>query len=251
MNKVLKRILIGIGVFFGVIIILAGAFTIWQWSNIKALYIGLTQDEQTILEEAKKEDEKLTEDIKNSLSLDIRDFTDAELAMIESGEKTRAEIIAQIIAESVETATENEEQTAAGPGSDGETPTEKAKPAETSDQIVARHVAKLYEYQGEFEGRVNALIGTVKAYGKSYLATHPGATKRDAGIAAVQQYMSSASSIESDCYAKVDAEIAALRAELKAIGADMSIADTVAASAEKQMEIKKAQFVSQYRSKLG
>ena len=250
MNKIVKRILIGIAIFFGVIIIAAAALTIWQWSNIRAFYHGWVTDEETLKQEAREEDERLSEEIKNALEMDIRDFTEEELAMIESGEKTRTEIIAAIIAESATDSVNNDEQgvNAEGPA----LPETQQKPAqETSDQIVARHVAQLTAYQSEFEGRVSALAGNAESFARSYMAAHPEATKRDAQVAAMQQYMSSASSIESECYAKVDAVIASLRADLKAIGADASIADTVAASAEKQMEIKKSQIMSQYKSKLG
>ncbi len=84
----------------------------------------------------------------------------------------------------------------------------------------------------------------------SYKAANPSITWHDAKVAAVQKYMSSATAIESECYSKVDSEVAKLKADLKAIGADTSIADTVAASAENQIELKKSKLMSQYMSKM-
>lgn len=246
-----KKILIGTAIFLGIILIAAAAITVWQWRNIKALYIAATTEEEVIDEKLRESDDKYAEDVKVYLSDSVRDFTDEELMQIESGEKSKTEILAKIISEGV-----GAESSAGNEGnnnSTGSAPHENAnssQPAETAEQIVARHVSNLYAYQSDFEGRINALAGTVKAYMHSYKAANPSISWHDAKVVTVQRYMSSATSIESECYSKVDAEIAQLRAELKAIGADTSIADTVASSAENQMALKKSKIMSQYMSKM-
>lgn len=239
-----KKILIGVAIFLGIVIIAVASVTVWQWRNIKALYIAATNDEDTISEKLKENDEKFANEVKDYLKENIRDFTDEEVEQIEKGDATKTEVLAKIISESV---AEN--------GSLGSTAVDSAggqssAHSETSEQIVARHVANLYAYQSEFESKVNSLAATVTSYMHSYKATHPNITWRDAKVATVQHYMSSATSIESECYSKVDNEVALLRSELKAIGADMSIADKVAESAENQMELKKSKLMSQYLNKM-
>lgn len=257
-----KKILIGAAIFFGIVIIAAASVTVWQWRNIKALYVAVTTDEAVIDEKLRESDERFADDVKEYLQDNVRDFTEEELQQIESGEKSKTEILAKIISESINeesTAVETENQNALGPVSSGQNVSggssntqsqQPEQPKETAEQIVARHVANLYAYQNEFESRVSELAGTVTAYMHSYKTANPGITWHDAKVATVQRFMTSATSIESECYSKVDGEVAQLKAELKAIGADTAIADTVAASAENQMELKKSKLMSQYLNKM-
>ncbi|MCD8049827.1 MAG: hypothetical protein LUG52_09625 [Clostridia bacterium] len=252
-KKILKRVLIGVAIFLGIVIVAVGILVAFQWRNIKALYISMTTDSEVINEMIAESDEQYSSEIKNYLSDSIRDFTDEELAQIASGERSKLDVLASIIAETYgESASSEAESETADSGTDSSSSTSSSSSSgDSADAIVAKHVANLYSYQSEFEGRVSALASSVTAYTHSYKATHPDATWRDAKVAAVSKYLGQATSIESECYSKVDSEIAALRSELKAIGADTAIADQVAAAAETQMELKKSSIMSQYTSKMG
>ncbi len=107
-----KKILMGLGIFFGIVVALIVAVVIYFWpivrafnpslitySNIKAVYIALTMDDAQKEERLKEIDDNLSEEIKNYVSVEIRDFTEEEKQLIASGEKTKTEIIAQIITE--------------------------------------------------------------------------------------------------------------------------------------------------------
>lgn len=221
-------------------------------SNIKALYMAYTNDSDKLIEKEKQLDEKRADDIKNYVSVEVRDFTEDELKQIESGEKTKTQIIAQIIAENVASEESTEVNSQPGNQEDAQTekPQEQPKPkTESADAIVARHIANLYAIQSEFEGRVNALAGSVKNWTHAYVKTQ-GVPWSEAKLEAVKHFTGSATAIENDCYARVDAEIAALESELKAIGADLSIVKTVRDSAYNEMEIKKAKIVQEGTAKV-
>jgi hypothetical protein len=257
-----KKILMGISIFLGIVVVAAASLTLWQWKNIKALYIAFTTDEDELNKQLADSNDKFADDVKDYLSDSIRDFTDEELSQIESGEKTKIDILAQIISESVYDSDKNEQEntssisdnnSTASPNTNGQSSSQNNvtdTKTETADQIVARHVANLYSYQNQFKAETNALAASAKAYVNSYKATHPDVSWHDAKVATVQNLMSSATSIESSCYSKVNSEIAQLRSELKAIGADTSIADTVEASANNQIEMQKSAFISQYKNKM-
>lgn len=264
-----KKLLIGLGAFYTLLIAAVVAVVIYFWSyigavdwslvnmgNIRALYQGLTESPEVTQEKKKAMDSKRSEEIRNYVSVDLREYTDEEKRQIESGEKTETEILAQIITETVEkeesekpdtdteivdkpvqnTDTENKENT----------PTNK----ESADKIVARHVSALYSIQGEFEGRVASLVSSAKNWVAAYKKANPGITWRDAKVAGVQHFSATASSIESECYARVDAQIAQLEADLVAIGADTSIVATIKATAYSEMESRKAQIVQEGYSKV-
>ncbi len=270
-KKLLKITLKVLGVILALLLVAIIGLVIYFWpfissvdwsivnsSNIKALYMAYTNDSEKLMEKEKELDDKRAEDIKNYVSVEIRDFTEDELKQIESGEKTKTQIVAQIIAENVaneENATENTAQQVPGE-QNGEVANPEPKPqdtskpkTETADAIVARHIANLYTIQGEFEARVNSLAGSVKNWTHAYVKSQ-GVTWKDAKLAAVQHFTGSASAIETDCYARVDAEIAALKKDLEAIGADLSIVETVRKSAYNEMEIKKAKIVQEGTAKV-
>ena len=130
-------------------------------------------------------------------------------------------------------------------------PQKEEKPqGETAEQIVARHVSELYVIQSDFEGRVIALASSVKNWTAAYRNAHPGMTWRDAKIAAVEYFSGTASAIEKECYAKVDGQMEKLKNELKAIGADTSIASTIKSTAYAEMDAKKTQIVQEAYTKL-
>lgn len=278
-----KKILAGLGIFFGLIVVAIVAAVIYFWpflktinpelisfSNIKALYIAFTQDEETVNAQLRDIDDKRSEEIKEYVSMDIRDFTEEELERIEKGETTKTQVVAQIIAESAtentNTAPENGNETvndaennqnsenggnvANGENNDNSSSAAQVAPKETADQIVARHIANLYAYYGEFEGRVNNLASTAKSWLHAYKKAHPGITWHDAKVATMQHFMDTATQIENDCYAKVDAEIASMEQELIAIGADLSVVKTVRESAYSEIELKKSQIVKQGMAKM-
>ena len=289
-----KKLFIALGTICWLAFVAAVAVVIYFWplvksalpmvtvSNVKVLYNALTTDQETSDLKIKENDQKFSEGIKDYIEMDIRDFTEDELKRIESGEVTQTQLLAQIIAESVndEKPTEevgeiidnleaneevnDEQQDVARPQDDEEAPdlndTPEKEPdetrkepeikKETADQIVARHVAALYELHSEFESRVGALATNAQHWMWAYKKTNPGITWKDAKVATMQHYIDTANAIESECYAKVDAQIEALRQDLKAIGADLSIVKTVADSAYNEMDIRKAKIVQEGTAKM-
>lgn len=270
-----KKLLIVLGAFYTLILVAVVAVVIYFWSyisavdfslvtptNIRALYQGLTEAPEVTVEKKKKFDSERSNEIKEYINIEIREYTEEEKQQIENGEKSETQILAQIITETVEknnqtegdsNPVQNDNKTDEKTNESGNVskPAEQTKPqGETADQIVARHVSKLYAIQSEFEGRVSALAGSVKNWASAYYKSHKGIKWRDAKVAAVEHFSGTASQIESECYARVDAQIAQLKAELEAIGANTSIVSTVKSTAYAEMEARKAQIVQQGYEKM-
>lgn len=274
-KKIMKIVLKVLGVLLALLLIAIIGLVIYFWpflssldwsvvtpGNIKALYVAFTNDTETLIANEKALDEKRAEDIKNYVSVDIRDLTEEELAQVESGERTKTQIVAEIIAESVKTEepTEVTQENKSGNEQENNNPAKEEKPQQTAedkkpenkesaDAIVARHIANLYAIQSDFETRVNDLALNARNWLHAY-KNAMNVTWKEAKVAAVKHYSSTASAIESDCYARVDAEIASLEADLKAINADLSIVDVVRDSAYEEMELKKAKIVNEGTAKL-
>lgn len=289
-----KKILMGLGIFFAIITAALIALVIYFWpfiqslnpslltySNVKALYMGLTMTDEQKDARLKEIDDKLSEEIKQYVSVEIRDFTEEEKQQIERGEKTKTEIIAQIITEATQKDNPTDVTTPEPPNPETTTPeievepdnpnnpqgtiqtqpTQPTKPAdtkpadtkpkaETADEIVARHISELYKHHNDFEGRVLALKERARAYMHAYKKANPDVSWRDAKLATMNNLMSEATKIENDCYAKVDAQIAALEKDLKAIKADTSVVSTVKTAAYNEMEVRKSKIVSEGQAEL-
>lgn len=276
-----KILLIVLGSFYTLAIVATVALCIHFWSyisavdfslitpsNIKALYQGLTEAPEVTAEKKKQLDSERSNEIKEYINIDIREYTEEEKKQIESGEKTETEILAQIITETVEknnTETNGENDGEVSNENDVKPEGEKVDnnevkvpvvndnkkaeepqvPRETAEQIVARYVSQLYAIQGEFEGRISALASSVKNWTAAYYRSHPGIRYREAKVAAVEYFSGTASGIERECYARVDAQMAQLKKDLEAIGADTSIVETVKSTAYAEMENRKAQIVQE------
>lgn len=268
-----KKLLIGLGAFYTLIIVAIVAVVIYFWSyisaidwsivsvgNIKALYQGLTEAPEVTQEKKKALDSERSKEIREYVSMELREYTEEEIRQIESGEKTETQILAQIITETVEeekTVEQNAENNAdkntdekADEKVDNSKEEQPQEQKESADKIVARHVAELYAIQSEFEGRIATLASSAHNWLHAYKKANPDITWRDAKIAGVQHFSSMASSIESECFARVDKQIALLEADLKAIGADTSIVATVKSTAYSEMDARKTQIVQEGTAKL-
>lgn len=280
-----KKLLIGLGSFFAIVIAAIVAVIIYFWpyvstldlsivtlSNIKALYVGLTEDPEVTNSKMKEIDARRSEKIKSYVDIEIREYTSEEQEKLESGELSETQLVAQIIAESVKSEDEKETENsdvneqANDPVKSGEdkiganqnavseqantSQNTQAVNKESAEKIVARHIAQLYAIQGDFEGRVAGLVNNAKAYAMAYKKANPGITWRDAKVATMKHFMNTATSIENDCYTKVDNQIALLKSDLTAIGADLSIVETVKQSAYDEMEAKKAKIVQEGTAKV-
>ncbi|MBR5535842.1 MAG: hypothetical protein IKU60_04255 [Clostridia bacterium] len=280
-----KKLLIGLGIFYTLIIVAVIAVLMYfssyisafDWgivnpSNIKALYQGLTESPEVTAEKKKQLDSQRANEIKNYVDIDIREYTEEEKKQIESGEKSETQILAQIITETVEknneTATENtvnkpevnkpevneppidNKPVDNNPVDNKVNEVSKNEKVETAEQIIARHVSELYEIQSQFEGRVTALAESASNWVQVYKKMHPEQTWRDAKIAGVQYFSGTATAIENECYALVDTQMNKLKAELEAVGADSSIVATVKSTAYEEMDARKAQIVQEGSAKL-
>lgn len=114
---------------------------------------------------------------------------------------------------------------------------------ETADNIIDKYVSELYSIQNEFEARVSSLIERARSWRQDYMEANPGVSIEEANLSCMQQFSDSASAIESDCYARVDHQMALLKSELEAFGADTSVVSTIQSIAYSSMEARKAQLV--------
>ncbi len=91
----------------------------WQWKYVKAFIDGIRYDEKDLAKKNVASAEKTISDIDSQISVPLRELTQEEKDKIASGELSRTEAMAQIVAEAVGTASPSAGNTDEAAQSDG------------------------------------------------------------------------------------------------------------------------------------
>ena len=92
MRKALKII----AIIFLILIIIVGSLVIWQWDNVKSVYIGLKESHEQSENRRMKNQTSLVDDINKLLDEPVRELTEEEKKQIEDGSIALSEIYAKI-----------------------------------------------------------------------------------------------------------------------------------------------------------
>lgn len=118
-----------------------------------------------------------------------------------------------------------------------------ATAAQSSDQMIAGAVAKLYELQAQYTSQLDGLVGRAKAYYHEQKAQNGSAAAKSSTAA---KFSGEVASMENACDAKVEAVISDLTQQLKSVGADTSITSTLRSAYQNEKSIQRAAYVNKY-----
>lgn len=218
MKKWVKVLLIVLAVIFVAVALLA----IWQWKNIKSIYVGINESAEEITRQRNENQRKLAEEVDKYLDGSIRNLTPEEKTKIESGEVNAEEVYKQVFEEKY-----NEIQVEK---------TENNRTSPTKDEIVSKYMAQLYSLQSEYTAKAETTISQGAHYYESLKKVKDKTTAR---ADTITHFTPIVRGIEAECDKKVNAIIANLKKELVAIGAETDIVRTIenAYAAEKQLKL--------------
>ncbi len=139
------------------------------------------------------------------------------------------------------------------PSSSGQTNSQQTAPqqtnpanasaAQSSDQMIAGAVSKLYELQAQYTSQLDGLVGRAKAYYHEQKAQNGSAAAKSSTAA---KFSGEVASMENSCDAKVEAVINDLTQQLKSVGADTSITSTLRSAYQNEKSIQRAAYVNKY-----
>ncbi len=222
MKKIWKILL----ALFAVLFVLSAGFCVWQADNIKAVLNSFKYTDDQIDKMIADNKESLDKEIKEKYDI-ISDFTDEDEAKILSGEMSVEEAVGKKRAE-----------------------LEKAEIKDSNDvknktnKIVSNRIIEFYSLKAYYLGQLGQMEAKVK---KDYLAL-PKEKKNLVGKKElVSKYMSVASSLLAQCDAKMAELTAKLEKEIKAVGGDTSIIDTINKAYENEKNLKKAYYMSKMK----
>ena len=163
----MKKTLKVTGFVFLVLVLVVTSFSVWQWENIKSIYLGITQSAEEIDNRRIENQKTLITDLNEYMDVPVREMTEEEKKKVESGEMTITEVYSTIFTEKGSVGrTETPSSGSNSPGSDSSgTLSEK-------DKIISEAMSVLYGLQSEFTARAEATISSGDRYYES-IKEHP------------------------------------------------------------------------------
>ncbi|MBR1736963.1 MAG: hypothetical protein IJ736_08110 [Firmicutes bacterium] len=227
-------------------VLIAATVAYNQKSNIKALVTYSTVKTEDISNEIAQSKEAVNEALADYDLPYVRDFTPEEELMLMKGEITYEEAIENIKSESNSSEdimsndsdkTDNtKKNTSSKKGNSTES--SSAEKSNSSKDEIGELVGELYNIKAYYLGELGAVMGKMKA---EYAALPPEQKTTSAKVSIVENNLSYASSLESECDAKVYAIIEKIKAK------NPSLADTIANAYEDEKALKKAYYLSSYK----
>ncbi len=234
MKKALK-ILLGVLI---VIIILMGTVVAWQWENIQSIMLGINENYEEIEARKKDADSLLFGSLNDFLDEGLREPTEDELKLIKEGKLTMSELYSNILAEK-----NNGETTYDEKEDKFEEPEIKEDEKLSKDEIINKYIAQLYALETAFEARSEALITEAAYY---YEGKKKEMSPIEARANTITTYTSKVRKVQSDCDSKVEKVIDNLKKDLKKIGEDTGIVETVKKAYADKKQLKLSYYANRY-----
>ncbi|MBQ2941472.1 MAG: hypothetical protein IJD97_04475 [Clostridia bacterium] len=265
-----------------VTVLILGALCIWQRNNIEALYLALTNDREGVEKMIEDNKKDLEEKIKEYSDVVPRNLTPEEEEMIARGEMSVEEATALLLAETENTdETTAEESSAAeekapekeeapeveeeitekepvkteetpsktetstktenpGTATTGKTDSTKKNKAKESE-IIKNYTAQFYSMKAYYIGQLNQIEANARS---EYSSMSKEQKKNLSKAGFVGKYVGYATGLQSECDAKVSGLLEQMKAELKAVGGDLSIINTVKQAYENEKAARKAYYMN-------
>lgn len=215
----MKKFFVVFGCVILALLIAVGVLAYANRSNISSFLTAMKYDDDVIEQEMDKTNEALKTDIDNYFDEGLRGMTEEEEKAIESGEKTKDEVLVEIIAEAPKT----------------QTP--------TKETIVAKYTSQLLSIKNRYLGQIEAILGSAVA---EYHQLPKDQLGYNSKLRIMKKHLTNINSLESSCDAEVENTVVSMEKELKAINADTGIVATVREYYKNEKNLKKAYYMSEY-----
>ncbi|MBQ7897146.1 MAG: hypothetical protein IJ323_01850 [Clostridia bacterium] len=260
---------------------MVAVLAIWQRDNIKALYMGITNDEKALAEKREENDKIITDTLDKYPELTVRDLieeekkalaegkiTNEEALLIIQGKTTLEELLQDNVPEPPAEIPEEPEAPAVTPDTPPEvpavTPEEPEKPAVTpapnpeippavtpepepetpsADEEISSLVAQMYVLKSEFTAALKNLENTTL---KDYAALSNEEKTAEVKTKMMNEVLDTVAAMEKDCDTKVNAILEKLTALLTESGKELTLVESIRAAYKNEKTITKAEYINTY-----
>lgn len=235
----MKKALKTIAIIYLTLIIIVGSLAIWQWDNVKSVYIGIKESHEQIEDRRVKNQTALVDDINKFLDEPVRELTEEEKEKIESGSAALSEVYAKIFEEREALSKSVQEEKK----SSSDKKTESAEKKRKKDEIISKYMAQIYSLQGEFTARAEATIKQGAHYYESIKA-HP--QDPVARAKTITHFTPVVRGLEAECDGRFKKIVAKLQKELEVAKIDTDIVGTIRETYKNEKQLKLSYYSNKY-----
>lgn len=239
-----------------VIVLILGGLVIWQRDNLASLVSSIIYSDEEITQKLTQSKAKVQQALDFYTDGSLRDFTVEEEERIRKGEVSPQQAWSQIspnnatketdpdsTLESAQAPLAQAGQTETGSINPGKTPEPSQQSADITN-IIKTHVSEIYLLKAQYISKLGEFERRVLSEWKSLPKEKRTQANKQALIA---KYIGELASMERSCDLQVDAILSSLESQLKAVGGDLSIINTIKNAYTEEKNLQKAYFISTYR----
>ena len=224
-----------------IIVILVGSVAIKHRNSLEALVDSFRYSKNEVVEKLDENKKQLQQYIDENENITVRDLTEEEANLLNSGEITEEEVVDILVGKKSETAPPS-----------GDSPATESKEPETtentSDMIVSQAIAKLYIQKSKYLARLNDIEARVR---QEYIDTVGSKkTSPEEKKAAKQRLLNSnlamVAAWENECDSVVYGILDEIKAALKDSNQDDSIVKKIEQAYLNEKRLKKSYFINRY-----
>ncbi len=235
----MKKALKTIAIIYLTLIIIVGSLVIWQWDNVKSVYIGIKETHEQIENRRIENQTALVEDINKLLDEPVRELTEEEKKQVEEGSTALSEVYVKIFEEREALSKSVQEEKK----SSSEKKTESAEKKRKKDEIISKYMAQIYSLQSEYTARAEATIVQGANYYESINA-HP--QDPVARAKTITHFTPIVRGIEAECDGRFEKIVAKLQKELEAAKIDTDIVGTIRETYKNEKQLKLSYYSNKY-----
>ncbi len=223
-----------------VILLLFGWFIYQNWNTIDAFIHSLSTTVEETEKELEENKKKLQEFIDEDDDIVVRDLTKEEAEALNSGDLSEEDVIVILTGKDPKDKPKPEPQTSSKPVKPNTTP----KPEETPADNISQLIAKLYIQKSQYLNKLDDIEASARYDFENWQGKWPGTQKVKETI--LNKYLPTVANWEKECDTTVYGLLEEIRAEIKKMGKDESIVDTIKMSYLEEKKLKKAYFINRY-----
>ena len=225
---------------------LAGLFW-WQRDNLKAIHAA-TQHTSAELEEKLDENQQMIQEaVKAAGEVTVGEISEEDRQAFRDGSMTQEQLVERLTNGGEGEPREEEPANTSRPESDGKTPPEPPKSAESTYQKeLSALIAKVYVLREEYTLALDTMYADAKA---EYLALPAEKRTKTQLLKMARGYLSRASALEKECDGKMDEIVRAMEKLLRENNGDLGLVDTVVYTYANEKSLKKSWYMSKLEQK--
>ncbi len=220
MKKVWKIMLVIALVF----IIAISALVIWQWSNVKALFISFNLSDDKINTLIEENDIKTNDVLSEITDENMRNLSEEERKMLGEGLLSEEEAV-RIIR--------------------GQTTPDKANTQNQNSKETEKIISQIYLLRAEYLNALDSLVGEAKSYYLSIPSSERTLAKK---ASFAETYTGKAVALEKQCDARMNNLLSQLKVVLEKEKKDLSIISEIKSLYNSEKELKKSALINKYSS---